>query len=104
MNFSSFLNPLHSSWKPKVACVKQDAQLMDQLVRLVTFVTKGYLNGKNEVAIFFDVEKTHDTVWKYRNMKNVYEMVLRGRLTLFFSKLIAKKISSQSRDIPLLSL
>ena len=49
---------------------------------------------RNVVSIFFDLEKAHDTTWKYGIMKDLYNVGLRGRMcTPFYSKhFIQKKI------------
>ena len=43
---------------------------------------------KNMVSIFLDLEKAHDTTWKYGNMKDLYYMNLRGSLPLFIQNLL----------------
>ena len=55
-----FLNPLHSSWKPKVASGKQEEQYITLCV-LKTFVREGFLKGEHSVSIFLDLEKPYDT-------------------------------------------
>ena len=77
-----FLNPLQLSRKPRVASVKQEAQCIN-LVRFETFVGEGFLNREHVESKFFNLEKSYDTTWKYRIMKDLYNKHLKGRLPLF---------------------
>ena len=67
-----FLNPFHTSWKPRVA-PKKTRTTIGHLVRFETFVRKGFLNGEHVVSIFFDADKAYDTTWKCGFLKDLHE-------------------------------
>ena len=48
----------------------------DHLVRLESFIRDAFIKKEHCVAIFFDLEKAHDT-WKYRIMKDLHDIGLR---------------------------
>ena len=56
---------------------------MDHIGRFKSFVRERLLNREHVVSIFFDLEEAYDTNWKYRIMKDLHDMDLRGRLPLF---------------------
>ena len=43
------------------------------------------------MAIFFDLEKTYDTTWKYGIMKDLHDIGLRGRLSNFISNFLSDR-------------
>ena len=43
------------------------------------------------VSIFFDLEKTYDTTWKYGIMRDLYNMDLRGRLPLLIQNFLPER-------------
>ena len=60
----------------------------DQLVHLETFVREAFVNKQHAVAIFFDLEKAYDTIWKYGIMKDLVDAGLRGRLPIFIGNFL----------------
>ena len=68
-------------------CKAMERMINDPLVWfLETFVREGFLNGQhsNVISIFFDLEKTYDTSWKYGIKKDLHDMDLRGHLPFLF--------------------
>ena len=55
----------------------------DHLVRLDTYVRKGYAEDKYVTAVFFDLEKAYDSTWRYGILKDVHEMGIRGNLARY---------------------
>ena len=55
----------------------------DHLVRIETFIREAFIKKEHLVSVFFDLEKAYDTTWKYGIMKDVHDIGLKGRLTLF---------------------
>lgn len=64
---------------------------LDHLVRFETLVRETFLKKEHLVAIFFDLEKAYDTVWKYGIMKDLHDMGLRGRLPIFIESFLSDR-------------
>ena len=64
---------------------------MDHLVRFETFVREEFLDREHVVYIFFDLEKTYDTTWKYGIMTKLHDMDIRGRLPLFTQNFLSER-------------
>ena len=56
----------------------------DHLVRLESLIRDAFVKKEHCVAIF-DLEKAHDTTWKYGIMKDLHDIGLKGRLPNFIS-------------------
>ena len=55
----------------------------DHLIRLETFIRDAFVNREHVVSVFFDLEKAYDTTWRYGILKDLHDLGLRGRLTVF---------------------
>ena len=55
----------------------------DHLVRLENFIRDAFIKKEHIVSIFFDLEKAYDTTWKYGIMRDLYDLGLKGRLSIF---------------------
>ena len=44
---------------------------IDHLVRLETFIIEAFIKKEHLTAVFFDLEKTYDTTWKYGIMRDL---------------------------------
>ena len=55
----------------------------DYLVRLESFIREAFIQRQHAVAVFFDLEKAYDCIWKYGIMKDLHDAGLRGRLPCF---------------------
>ena len=64
---------------------------VDHLVRLESYIRDGFLNKKEVVSIFFDLEKAYDTTWKYGILRDLHEAGLRGRMPVFISKFLENR-------------
>ena len=60
---------------------------MDHLVRFEIFVREGFLNQEHVLSISFDLKNAHDTTWKYRIMKDLHDMDLKGKFTSYSKKI-----------------
>ena len=56
---------------------------MDALTQLTCHIEKGFKEKKHTVAVFFDLEKAYDTVWRAESLNYMHEMGLRGNLPAF---------------------
>ena len=60
----------------------------DQRICLETSVKLPFTK-KHAAAVFFDLQNTHDTMWKYSSvMKDLFHAGLRGRLSVFISSFL----------------
>ena len=62
--------------------------IVDHLVRLDTYVRRGFARGEKVISISFDMEKAYDKTWRYDIMKNMYDAGLRGRLPLYIQEFL----------------
>ena len=65
---------------------------IDHLVRFETFVREAFINKQDVVSVFFDLESAYDTTWKYGILKDLHDFGLRGRLPLFISAFLDKRL------------
>ena len=62
---------------------------MDHVVRLETSIREAIIQKQHLIAIFFDLEKVHETIWKYGIMNDLHNMVLKGRLPNFIKTFLS---------------
>ena len=65
---------------------------LDHLVRLDTYIRKGFTQNQDVVAGFFDLEKAYDLTWRYGVMRDLYESGLRGRLSMFVENFLSNRV------------
>ena len=63
----------------------------DHLVRLETFIREAFIKKEHLVAVFFDLEKAYDTIWKYGIMNDLHEIGLKGRLPIFVQNFLSNR-------------
>ena len=56
-----------------------------------TFVCDAFIKKEHVVAVFFDLEKVYDTIWRYGILKDIHKLVLRGRLPTFVEEFLADR-------------
>ena len=56
---------------------------IDHLIRLETFIREASIKKEHLVAVFFALEKAYDTTWKYGIVKDLKNLELEGRMTIF---------------------
>ena len=64
----------------------------DQLIRLESFIQDSFLKGNHVVSVFFDLEKTYDTIWKYGVTRDVHKIGLRGRMPMFTQNVLTNRV------------
>ena len=52
---------------------RKERIMVDQLIRLETWVREGLVNREHVFAIFFDHEKAYDTTWKYGILSGLFK-------------------------------
>ncbi|GFO28672.1 RNA-directed DNA polymerase from mobile element jockey [Plakobranchus ocellatus] len=67
---------------------RKDHSTLDHLVKLETIIKKAFARKKQVLAVFFDLEKAYDTTWRYRILKNLFDLDFRGRLPMIISNFL----------------
>ena len=62
--------------------------MADHLIRMDTFMRKGFANEEKVISIFFDLEKAYDKTRRYGIMRDLHEAGLRGRIPMFIDKIL----------------
>ena len=68
---------------PQQSGFRKNKSTIDSLTQLTCHIEKAFRDKKHTVAVFFDLEKAYDTVWKPEILNSMYEMGLRGNLPTF---------------------
>ena len=56
---------------------------IDHLIRLKTYIREAFVKKEHLTAIFFDLEKAYDTIWKYGIKRSLCDLGLRVRMPHF---------------------
>ena len=65
---------------------------LDHLVRMDSFVRKGFAGEEMTISIFFDMEKAYDKTWRYGIMRDIDEAGVRGKLWLFINQILHNRM------------
>ena len=68
---------------PEQSGFRKHRSTIDALTQLTCHIEKGFKEEKHTVAVFFDLEKAYDTVWRPEILNYIHEMGLRGNLPAF---------------------
>ena len=60
----------------------------DHLIRLEAFIRDAFVNREHVVSVCFDSEKAYDTTWRYDILKDLHDLGLKGRLSLFIQSFL----------------
>ena len=61
----------------------ENISTIDALTQLTCHIEKGFKEKKHTVAVFFDLEKAYDTIWRAEILNYMYEIGLGGNLPAF---------------------
>ena len=75
---------------------------VDHLVRFETFVREAFIKKEHLTAVFFDLEKAYDTIWKYGIMRDPSDFGLKGRLPHFIDNFYRIEILKSVFELPFL--
>ena len=64
----------------------------DHLVRTENFIQEAFLLGQHVIAVFFDLEKAYDLVWRQKILNTLHEWGLRGNLPIFIKNFLADRV------------
>ena len=82
---NNLLSPFQSGFR-------KQKSTMDAFSQLTSHVEKAFKKGKHTMAIFFDLEKAYDTVWRSEILHSLHEMGLRGNLPHFIQNFLTHKL------------
>ena len=68
---------------PEQSGFRKPRSTIDALTQLTCHIEKGFKEKKHTIAVFFDLEKAYDTVWRPEILNHMLEMGLRGNLPAF---------------------
>ena len=72
----------------KQAGFRKNRQTLDQLLALENAIQTSKINGKVLGAIFLDLEKAYDTMWRGGVLKNLKEMKIKGKMYNYIQSFI----------------
>ena len=67
----------------------QNGYMGIHLVRLETFICDSFIEKEHVVTVFFDLEQADCVTWRYRILKYIHKLGLKGRLPLFIENFLA---------------
>ena len=68
---------------PEQSRFRKHRSTIDPFTQLTCHIEKGFKEKKHTVAVFFDIEKAYDTIWRAEILNYMHEMGLRGNLPAF---------------------
>ena len=77
---------------------------IDHLICLETDIREAFIKNEHFIAIFFDIEKAYDTMWRYGVMKDLHDLDIKCRLPQFINHFLSKRkfrdVKNQEESIP----
>ena len=73
---------------------RKNKSTMDSLTQLTTFVEKSFREKRHAMAVFFDLQKAYDTVWRSEILTSLHKMGLRGNLPCFIENFLSNRRTS----------
>ena len=74
---------------PEQSGFRQNRSTQDALVQLTHHIESGFRAKRHTTAVFFDLEKAYDTVWRGEILNNLHSMGLRGNLPIFLENFVS---------------
>ena len=81
----------HNILSPEQSGFRRNRSTMDALTQLTSFIEKGFKEKKHTIAVFFDLEKAYDTVWRCGILSAIQELGLRGNLPTFIERFLSSR-------------
>ena len=76
---------------PEQSGFRKHKSTVDSLTQLTCHIEKGFRAKKHTVAVFFDLEKAYDTVWRSETLNSMHQMGLRGNLPSFAESFLSDR-------------
>ena len=74
---------------PEQSGFRQNKSTQDALIQLTHHIESSFKAKKHTTAVFFDLEKAYDTVWKPAILNSMFNMGLRGNLPIFVENFLS---------------
>ena len=66
---------------PEQSGFRKHKSTVDSLTQLTCHIEKSFREKKHTVAVYFDLEKAYDTVWRSETLNSMHQMGLRSNLS-----------------------
>jgi ribonuclease HI len=77
----------------KIQCgFRRNRSTTDHLVRSTNFIHEAFLLRQHVVAVFFDIEKAYDRLWRHKVLKTLHEWGFRGNLLIFIRNFLEERV------------
>ena len=76
---------------PQQSGFRKNKSTMDSLSQLTCHIEKAFKERKHTTAVFFDLEKTYDTVWRAEILNSFHDMGLRRNLPNFIKNFLTNR-------------
>ena len=76
---------------PQQSGFRKNKSTMDALSQLTSYIQQSFREKKHTTAVFFDMEKAYDTVWRDEILNSLHNMGLRGKLPTFISNFLSNR-------------
>ena len=76
---------------PEQSGFRKHKSTIDSLTQLTSQIEKGFREKKHTIAVFYDLEKAYDTVWRAETLNSMHQMGLRGNLPSFAVEFLADR-------------
>ena len=81
---NNLISPVQSSFR-------SERSTNGNLIRLETFIRDAFITKEHVVAVFFDLEKAYDTNWRHGILRDLHELGLKGRVSIFIKSFLAER-------------
>ena len=61
------------------------------LIRLDTYIKQEMADGKATEGVFFDLEKSYDSTWRYGILRDMKQLGLRGRMPRYIAEFLRER-------------
>ncbi|MEL7079277.1 MAG: reverse transcriptase family protein [Cyanobacteria bacterium J06582_2] len=76
---------------PQQSGFRKNKSTMDAIIQLKRHIERGFRENKHTTAVFFDMEKAYDTVWRDEILNSLHHMGLRGNLPIFIQNFLSNR-------------
>ena len=70
---------------------RQNRSTIDHLIKLEKHIKDSFSMKQHTIAVFFDIEKAYDTVWRHGVIRDLHDMGLRGLLPTFINNFLKQR-------------
>ena len=71
---------------------RKNRSTADHLVRFDSYIRNAFAKKEHVLAIFFDLEKAYDTMWKHGILSDLYDLDFRGHMPTFIDGFLSHRL------------